>query len=90
MWYYIILSFLLLVMANIASINVNGLNDMLKCEAIFQNLKRGKHDVVFLQETHLNPQTVGKAISSSQWKRKKFHSFPWTTGKGPPFFYLTN
>ena len=82
MWYYIILSFLLLVMANIASINVNGLNDMLKCEAIFQNIKSGRHDIMFLQHTHLNPQTVGKAISSSRWKGKKFHSFSPDNWKG--------
>ena len=69
-------------MANIASINVNGLNDSLKCEAIFQNLNRSKHDIVFLQETHLNAQTVRKAISSSRWRGKKFHSFSPDNWKG--------
>ena len=69
-------------MANIASINVNGLNNPLKCEAIFQHLNRSKHDIVFLQETHLNPQTVTKAISSSRWKGNKFHSFSPDNWKG--------
>ena len=69
-------------MANIASINVNGLNDPLKCEAIFQNLNRSKHNIVFLQETHLNAQTVRKAISSSRWRGKKFHSFSPDNWKG--------
>ena len=69
-------------MASIASINVNGLNDPPKTDAIFLNLKEAKHDIVFLQETHLNPLTADKIISKDCWTGLKYHSFGIDNRKG--------
>ena len=69
-------------MASIASINVNGLNDPRKTDAIFLNLKEAHNNIVFLQETHLNPVTVGNSISDDRWAGLKFHSFSPDNTKG--------
>ena len=69
-------------MMSIASINVNGLNDPLKTDAIFLNLNEAKHDIVLLQETHLNPVTADTIISKDRWDGPKFHSFGNDNRKG--------
>ena len=61
-------------MISLISINVNGLNDKAKAEAIFHNLNNDKPDIVFLQETHLNDNTKSLIISDNRWKGTKIHS----------------
>ena len=72
MWYTPLIYFFF-AMADVAQ-NVNGLINLLKCEAIFQNLNQSKHTIVFLQETRLNLQTITKVIFNSTnallWSRR--------------------
>ena len=49
---------------SVASLNVNGLRDNNKRNCIFLWLSRHKYDLVCLQETHCNYQTVEK------WKKE--------------------
>jgi len=49
---------------SVASINVNGLRDNRKRNCIFLWLIKHKYDLMCLQETHCNYQTVEK------WKKE--------------------
>uniref|UniRef100_A0A667Z4X2 exodeoxyribonuclease III n=1 Tax=Myripristis murdjan TaxID=586833 RepID=A0A667Z4X2_9TELE len=63
----------------IISLNVNGLNNQIKCKKILLQLKQAKGDVLFLQETHLKKteheklgkMTQGLIYSSSYGSKRR-------------------
>ena len=67
-------------MACVVSINVNGLNDPRRSDSILRHLYSLKLDILFLQETHLNPVNVNNVFS--QWPGTSFHSFGKDNRKG--------
>ena len=44
----------------ILSLNVNGLNNPVKCQKLMTKLRRDKSQIIYLQETHLSKQESEK------------------------------
>ena len=62
----------LVMMATVISINVAGLRHGTRCASIINSLKDFKFDFAFLQETHLDRNTIH--ILKSVWRGQIFHS----------------
>ena len=67
-------------MACVVSVNVNGLNDPCRSDLILHHLYSLKPDILFLQETHLNPANVNNVFL--QWPGASFHPFAKDNRKG--------
>ena len=66
--------FIVFIMAiSLATINVNGIAERHKRVKVFELLRSFKHDIFFLQETHLADALQGKA-----WEKE------WGGQRGPP------
>ena len=62
----------------LASINVNGLQTKKKRHCVFEWLNKRKYDIVCLQETHCNLESVGKW--KKEWKNINGGDSTWNCG----------
>ena len=64
----------------IGSLNVQGLNNDMKCKKTFKYLKQHKLDICMLQETHCMPKM--EHVWSSQWGNKCVYSNGTSNARG--------
>ena len=58
----------------LSSINVNGLNDIIKCDTIFHKIRNSRQDIIFLQETHLTDISKNNIVNKTRWPSESFHA----------------
>lgn len=78
--YYIILTS---VMCSITGINALGQGSLDCRQTAFNNFKRNKYDVIFIQETHWTPDLEN--ITQHEWQGGIFCSHGSSTAKGVAF-----
>ena len=72
----------------IASLNVNGLNNIKKRKSIFNEFKTKKYDVIFLQETHSTNKT--EKLWELEWGGQFFTYMTLVTVKAYQFYLKKN